>query len=124
MTMIKLIISEELIKKKVSVNLTEGLGWNNIIYPLVRDGEIVSKRFPDDPGIFMLSIKYGADLFYREWVLYRFSPKKEELSFSFYKEHERIFCAISSARSDELNKEIVLNPLPEDLRAVLNELSN
>jgi hypothetical protein len=122
--MITLIVNEELNKEKISITLTQGLGWNNILYPLVRDGEFVNEHFPDEPGIFMLSIKYGTELFFREWILYRSSPIHEELGFSFYREHERIFCTISSARADELNKEVVLNPLPEDLRAVLNELSN
>lgn len=109
--------------KKLDIKIVEGItGWNIILNNLFVENEIFPQYIPNQKGIYTLNINYNEELTYSELFLYRNDSKKEKIEFDFFKENERIFCIIKSKNSVELNKEIVLNKIPEEQQFLLNEM--
>ncbi|WP_291138582.1 hypothetical protein [Flavobacterium sp. UBA7663] len=118
----KVIVSGEF-DEKLKIHFSQG-NWNTKIYPLFENLNPVNIELDPDPSLFKLTIIYGAEKYYFENVLYISNPNLDNLSFHFYKESERIFCKIKSEIVLELNKEIVLNPLPDCIKELDDALKN
>lgn len=98
--------------------------WNVTFFSLYENQQANNVDFPKDPTLFRLTIKYDSENYYFENVLYVSNPNLDELKFNFHKENPRVFCKIESKIVMELNKEIVLNPLPETLKELKNLFEN
>ncbi|MBB4800930.1 putative membrane protein [Flavobacterium nitrogenifigens] len=107
--------------KKVSINLSQGT-WKIDLYPIFQNSELVQNAFPNEAGIYTLTINYSDSLFYNEIVLYKMKPDLEKLSFDFYQDSGRVFCRIKSEYAQELNKEVVLNKFNNDLQEIMNSI--
>ena len=101
-------------KKDLRIQLSQGT-WNVSIFTLFENGTSKAVKFLHDPTLFRLLISYNSKYHYFENILYIADPNLDNLKFHFYKEANRIFCKMESEIVVELNKEIVLNPLPESL---------
>ncbi|AWA31048.1 hypothetical protein HYN48_13675 [Flavobacterium magnum] len=109
--------------EKLKIRLSQGI-WNNTLYTLFENSKAVKVVFPNDPGLFRLSIYYNSENFYVENLLYISNPNLDVLSFHFYKENVRVFCRIESMLVVELNKEILLNPLSENFKELKGIIEN
>lgn len=118
----KVIVSGEY-SNDLKIQFTQGT-WNLTIFTLFENQNVVAVDFPRDPTLFRLSIKYNSKKYYFENILYVRNPNLDNLKFHFYKECNRTFCRIESEIVTELNKEIVLNSLPEDLKELKNTIEN
>ncbi|MEO7978270.1 hypothetical protein [Flavobacterium sp.] len=118
----KVIVSGEY-NNDLKIKFSQGT-WNLTIFTLFENQNVISVVFSRDPTLFRLSIKYNSEKYYFENILYVGNPNLDNLKFHFYKECNRIFCKIESKIVSELNKEIVLNSLPEDLKELKNIIEN
>ena len=118
----KVIVSGEY-DKDLKIQFSQGT-WNVVVFTLFENGNVMDVEFPRDPTLFRLSIRYDSENYYLENMLYVSNPNLDNLKFHFYKEFNRIFCRIESRIVIELNKEIVLNPLPEDLKELQNRIKD
>jgi hypothetical protein len=118
----KVIVSGEF-DENLKIHFSQG-SWNTIIYPLFENLNLVNIELDRNPSLFKLTIIYGVEKYYFENILYVSNPNLDNLSFHFYKESERIFCKIKSKIVFELNKEIVLRPLPDYLKELDDALKN
>ncbi|WDO14313.1 hypothetical protein MH928_06355 [Flavobacterium sp. WW92] len=109
--------------KDLKIQFSQGI-WNATIFTLFENQKANTVDFPKDPTLFRLSIKYNFESYYLENILYPSNPNLDNLKFHFYKENSRIFCKIESEIVTELNKEIVLNPLPESLKELKGIVEN
>jgi hypothetical protein len=109
----KIIVTGEF-TKDLKIQFSEGI-WNVTYYTLFEDLNVVDLELPKDPSLYKMTIAYNSENFYFENVLYISNPNFDTIIFNFYKEHNRIFCKIKSEIVMELDKEIVLNPLPGSL---------
>ncbi len=110
----KIIVTGEF-TKDLKIQFSEGI-WNVTHYTLFENLSAVTVEFPKDPSLYKMILTYDSEHFYFENVLYISNPNFDTLIFNFYKEQNRIFCKIKSEMVLELDKEIVLNPLPEGLK--------
>lgn len=110
----QIIVSGEF-DEHLKIHFSHGF-WNSTIYTLFENLKPVCVELDRDPNVFKLIIIYGAEKYYFESILYISNPNLDNLSFHFYKESERIFCNIKSDIVLELNKDVVLNPLPESIQ--------
>ncbi len=118
----KLIVSGEF-DENLKIQFYQGT-WNTTIYTLFENRNPLNVELDQKPSLFKLIIIYGTENCYFESVMYITNPNSDKLSFHFYKENERIFCKIKSEIVLELNKEIVLNPLPNRINEMANALKN
>ncbi|AWA31017.1 hypothetical protein HYN48_13510 [Flavobacterium magnum] len=109
--------------EKLKIRFSQGI-WKNTLYTLFENSTAVKVAFPNDPGLFRLSIYYDSENFYLENLLYISNPNLDVLSFHFYKENVRVFCKIESKLVVELNKEILLNPLSENFKELKDIIEN
>jgi len=109
--------------KDLKINFSEGM-WKVINYTLFENLNVHDLELPKNPSLFKLAITYDSENFYFENVLYISNPNFDTLIFHFYKEHNRIFCKIKSEIVLELDKEIVLNPLPNSLKELKDIVEN
>ena len=116
---VKVSFDQNIDSEKVSIKLAQGT-WNVTLFPLFENNQIIENAFPKEAGIYNLIINYSNGQYYNEIVLYRMSPKSEELSFDFYQDSGKIFCRIKSDYAQELNKEIVLNKLDKEIQEIIN----
>ncbi|MBF4506205.1 hypothetical protein IRZ83_05940 [Flavobacterium sp. JLP] len=107
--------------KKVSVNLSQGT-WKIDLYPIFQNNKLIESAFPNEAGIYNLTINYSDNLFYTEIVLYKMKPDFERLSFDFYEDSGKVFCRIKSHYAQELNKEVILNKFNNDLQEIMNSI--
>ena len=130
-------ISKALKKQKITISFDENIdsskldikvvhgflgGWHTTIYNIFLDNEIDIESLPKSKGIYQLNINYNEEFTYSEIFIYLEENNYEQLYFNFYKENDRIFCKISSKISNELNKEIVLNPFSDEIKELFQEL--
>ena len=114
---------EDIDSSKLDIKMIDGLGgWHTTIYNIFLNNELDIESLPKSKGIYKLNINYGEELTYTEIFIYLGKTDYEELQFNFYKENDRIFCQISSKISNELNKEIVLNPFSDEMKELFEEL--
>ena len=106
--------------EELKIQFSQGT-WNVAMYTLFENRNSVKVELPNDPTILRLSIKYDSENCYFENVLYHSNPNRDQLKFDFYKEINRIFCRIQSDKVIELNKEIILHPVPKSITELLNE---
>lgn|SRR5690606_4609892 len=118
----KIIVSGDC-SEDLKIQFSQGT-WNITFFSLYENQQANNVDFPKDPTLFRLTIKYDSENYYFENVLYVSNPNLDELKFNFYKENLRVFCKIESKIVMELNKEIVLNPLPETLKELKNLFEN
>jgi hypothetical protein len=118
---VKVSFGKNIESEKVSIRLGQGT-WNVTLFPLFENNQIVKNAFPKEAGIYNLIINYSNDLYYNEIVLYRMSPKSEELSFDFYQDSGKIFCRIKSDYAQELNKEVVMNKFDKEMQEIINSV--
>ena len=118
---VKVSFGKNIDSEKVSIKLTQGT-WNVTLFRLFENNQIVESSFPVEAGIYNLIINYSNDLYYNEIVLYKMSPKSEEISFDFYKDAGKIFCRIKSDNAQELNKEIVMNKFDKEMQEIINSV--
>ena len=118
---VKVSFGKNIDSEKVSIRLGQGT-WNVTLFPLFENNQIVKNAFPKEAGIYNLIINYSNDLYYNEIVLYRMSPKSEELAFDFYQDSGKIFCRIKSDYAQELNKEIVMNKFDKEMQEIINSV--
>ena len=116
---VKVSFGKNIDSEKFSIRLGQGT-WNVTLFPLFENNQIIENAFPKEAGIYNLIINYSNGQYYNEIVLYRMSPKSEELSFDFYQDSGKIFCRIKSDYAQELNKEIVLNKLDKEIQEIIN----
>ena len=116
---IKISFGEKIESEKITIRFSQGT-WNVTLLPLFENNRIVENVFPNEAGIYNLTINYSTELYYSEIVLYKVTPNLEKLSFDFYQDCGRIFCRINSDCAPELNKEIVLNKLSDETKNILN----
>jgi len=120
---ITILFDENIDSSKLDIKMIDGLGgWHTTIYNIFINNELDIESLPKSKGIYKLNINYGEELTYTEIFIYLGKTDYEELQFNFYKENDRIFCQISSKISNELNKEIVLNPFSNDMKYLIEEL--
>jgi hypothetical protein len=110
----KLIVSGDY-RDNLKIQFSQG-SWHTVFFRLFENGKTNNVEFPKDPTLFRLTIIYDSENYYFENVLYISNPNLDTLKFHFYKEDHRTFCKIESEIVTELNKEIVLNPLPNTLK--------
>jgi len=114
---------ENIDSSRLDIKMIDGLGgWHTTIYNIFLNNELDIESLPKSKGIYKLNINYGEELTYTEIFIYLGKTDYEQLHFNFYKEHERIFCKITSKLSNELNKEIVLYQFSDEIKEILNEL--
>lgn len=118
----KVIVSGEY-NKDLKIQLSQGI-WNSIFFTIFENQNVINVDFPRDPTLFRLSISYNSENYYLENILYVSNPNLDHLKFHFYNENSRVFCRIESEIVIELNKEVVLNPLPKDLKELKNIIQN
>ncbi len=118
---VKVSFDKNIDSEKISLKFTQGT-WNLNLFPLFENNQIIENAFPKEAGIYNLIINYSNDLYYNEIVLYRMSPKSEELSFDFYQDSGKIFCRIKSDYAQELNKEIVMNKFDKEMQEIINSV--
>ncbi|MCA4778040.1 hypothetical protein [Empedobacter stercoris] len=118
----KVIVSGDY-SKDLKIQFSQGT-WNVTFFTLFENQNVINIDFPKDPTLFRLTINYDSENYYFENILYISNPNLDELKFNFYKENSRIFCKIESEIVLELNKEIVLNPLPETIKEIKNIFEN
>lgn len=109
--------------KDLKIRLSQGT-WNVTFFTLFENENFKNVNFSPYPTLFRLSINYNSENFYFENILYISNPNLDVLKFHFYKESNRIFCKIESEIVMELNKEIILNPLPDSLKQLKNLFAN
>lgn len=115
---------ENIDSSKLDIKVVDGFlgGWHTTIYNIFLDNEIDIESLPKSKGIYQLNINYNEELTYTEIFIYLEENNYEQLEFNFYKENERIFCKITSKKSNELNKEIVLNKFSDEIKELFEEL--
>ena len=114
---------ENIDSSKLDIKVVDGLGgWHTTIYNIFLDNEIDIESLPKSKGIYQLNINYNEELTYTEIFIYLEENNYEQLEFNFHKENDRIFCKIKSKLSNELNKEIVLNPFSDEMKELFEEL--
>ncbi|MGO4773650.1 hypothetical protein ACEN2I_18505 [Flavobacterium sp. W22_SRS_FK3] len=118
----KVIVSGEY-NKDLKIQLSHGT-WNVSFFTIFENQNVINVDFPRDPTLYRLSINYDSENYYLENILYVSNPNLDNLKFHFFKECNRVFCRIESEVVIELNKEVVLNPLPKDLKELKNTMEN
>jgi len=118
----KIIVSGDY-NKDLKIQFSQGT-WNVIFFTLFENLQVNNIDFPQDPTLFRLTIQYDSENYYFEHILYIANPNLDKLKFNFYKKNSRVFCKVESEIVTELNKEIILNPLPETLKKLINLFDN
>lgn len=114
---------ENIDSSKLDIKMIDGMGgWHTTIYNIFLNNELDIESLPKSKGRYKLNINYGEELTYTEIFIYLNKTDSEQLQFNFYKDNDRIFCKISSKISNELNKEIVLNPFSDEMKELFEEL--
>ena len=114
---------EHIDSSKLDIKIIDGLGgWHTTIYNIFLNNELDIESLPKSKGIYQLNINYNEELTYSEIFIYLEENNYEQLDFNFYKDNNRIFCEIKSKLSNELNKEIVLNPFSDEIKELFEEL--
>ena len=82
---VKVSFGEKIESEKMSIKFSQGT-WNLTLFPLFENNRIVENVFPNEAGIYNLTINYSTELYYSEIVLYKVTPNLEKLLFDFYQE--------------------------------------